>query len=366
MIFFLLLLGALVCSGYSSRSVDGEYGGTFRLELPEMAHFVVFNPARGFKVKTLWNRDDPQASQDSRWKVNGTHLEINGLRKNDSGIYMVRKKEREELYYKVLTVRVARRKYRLNYGERFNYSFDGLPSLSSCNIYFTKYVENVGQFEIVHQGRLLPGVDQLQCAGFNLLTPCEIEIQSIQKSCSGEFGVTDEYDEKAYTVRVDAHYSTLNLSLNSGERFSFTFDHLPSSNSCNIHFYGSGFKKTEIVHHGQLLSNLSHLECAGFKLLKPCGIEINSVHKSCRGLFYVIDEHDDKALFVILRVEPPLFDPLKVGLGTSAALLSVLGCCVKYCCCGGSSSDKNEPADENAEPAVGYKEVAVSSEEANA
>lgn len=95
-------------------------------------------------------------------------------------------------------------------------------------------------------------------------------------------------------------------TLNPGEKLSFTFD--LESKSCNIYFLPKSDHeqkdfKTEIVRQGRLQEGLDKLDCAGFELLKPCGILNEDLQMSCNGRIEVRDQNDDKALVVVLEME---------------------------------------------------------------
>lgn len=95
--------------------------------------------------------------------------------------------------------------------------------------------------------------------------------------------------------------TTRSYTRSPGESLNFTFDLEPKS--CNIYFFPVNDFKREIVHSGTLKWDLDDLDCAGFELLKPCGILNKVLTVSCSGRFEVSDRNGDKALVVELEME---------------------------------------------------------------
>ncbi|KAM4732237.1 uncharacterized protein FYW61_008044 [Anableps anableps] len=149
---------------------------------------------------------------------------------------------------------------------------------------------------------------------------------------------------------IEVIAKTKRIPRKSGQQLSITFNLQPDS--CNIYFIPEGESETEIVRHGQLLQDQSY--CAGFELLKPCGVLNKAVPKSCRGQFVVRDHNDDQALVVSVEVEASDFKTPAILASLGAFVCTLLSCCIKTCCLGKSSGKKEQPEPEAAdsEPAA--------------
>ena len=89
----------------------------------------------------------------------------------------------------------------------------------------------------------------------------------------------------------------------SGDRLSFALD--LEQDFCNINFipeidHEPG-KKIEVVREGRMQWGIDR--CAGFELLRPCGISNEDLQYSCKGYFEVRDQNGDEALQVTLEME---------------------------------------------------------------
>lgn len=81
-----------------------EYGSSFTMRLSRKANSLTFTPLLGSDVTILWKRDDPPASEDSRWKVTGSLFKIHSLTQKDSGTYIVRDKDQSSLTERTIRV----------------------------------------------------------------------------------------------------------------------------------------------------------------------------------------------------------------------------------------------------------------------
>ncbi|XP_070769568.1 uncharacterized protein [Enoplosus armatus] len=182
-------------------------------------------------------------------------------------------------------------------------------------------------------------------------------IFNVTQKDSGHYIMRDK-DQNALAVKIiEVTETTKTYSRSAGDSFNFTFYWL-EPNSCNIYFFPEDdhdMGETEIVRRGRLQPGVDYLDCAYFDLVKPCGISNKGIKTSCSGRFEVRDQNDNKALVVLLEVEPQHFDSSSIGIGVGIffAVLSCCGC-MRRCCCAKKKKDAPEAAD--AEPAVHYQE----------
>ncbi|XP_042349275.1 uncharacterized protein LOC121948078 isoform X2 [Plectropomus leopardus] len=341
----LLLLGVFVCIGFSHGNYQ-LYGRTHRLVLPIPTRSIEFTPMDGSGVTVVWKWGDSLFSKDKRREMGGIFYEIHNVTQRDSGRYVMRDRDLNELSTQTLEVKANTRTYERTPGERLRITFDLEPR--SCNIYFfPKSDHQESTIDIVREGQLQRGLDEYNCRGFDLLKPCGISNEDLQMSCSGRFEVRDGNSDTALEVSLEMRSTIRTYERKSGESINLTFD--LEEKACNIYFVpesDSEPRESEvvvIVRSGRMQWLLNDFICKGFKPLKPCGISNEDLQTSCNGRFVVRDLNGDKAFEVALEMESPAFEPSKLSIGIGIFLATLFCCCVKRCCCGGSS-DKEDGA----------------------
>ncbi|XP_030252214.1 uncharacterized protein LOC115568771 isoform X2 [Sparus aurata] len=167
------------------------------MRLSRKANSLTFTPLLGSDVTILWKRDDPPASEDSRWKVTGSLFKIHSLTQKDSGTYIVRDKDQSSLTERTIRVVAQKMSFRNDEGVSFGFDHDLEPS--SCNIYFIPEGDSV-KHQIVRHGRLRPIPD---CSGFDLFGFCGVSNTNPQESCSGHYEVRDSMGNEVLVVTVE-------------------------------------------------------------------------------------------------------------------------------------------------------------------
>ncbi|XP_041846961.1 uncharacterized protein LOC121643557 [Melanotaenia boesemani] len=204
-IILLPLFSACVSVGLSSDTFREEYGNKYKIRVLIWVHSIEFVPKYSTETSVLWKRDNPEASKDTRRKMEGYYYVIYNVTQKDSGRYILRNSDETTFSTKTVEVVANTRTISLMSGEQLAFSFDLEPN--SCNIYF--FPEFDHEIQIVRQGVLLLDSDQSGCVGFKLLKPCWISNKAAQMSCAGRFEVRD-HDDKALTVLLEMKPSKFN------------------------------------------------------------------------------------------------------------------------------------------------------------
>ncbi|XP_028272240.1 uncharacterized protein LOC114442672 [Parambassis ranga] len=130
--------------------------------------------------------------------------------------------------------------------------------------------------------------------------------------------------------------------------------------NCNIYFYP--VNRTELIAYRGRPQNLS--VCTGLTYKKPCEVSNAALEKSCEGRFEFRDQLDNRALVAYLKIEPLFYEKPSFGAGVAVAVLSVLGGCVKVCCCDKRTSKKKKTASPTAdEDPEAHNELSVFNDE---
>ncbi|XP_034398811.1 uncharacterized protein LOC117737179 [Cyclopterus lumpus] len=359
MILLLLLLGAFVCTGFLFDKDHGEYGATHHIRMSKTPDFVEFSPKYNSNVTTLWKRGDRVVIFDRKYIMTGAYFTIYRLTQKDSGRYIMRDTDLKELSSYTLEVTARTRASREKPGGSFRVTFNLEPN--SCNIYF--FPENVRQPRnlngIVRQGRLQGGLDELDCVGFGRLEPCGISNKALQMSCNGRYEIRDENNNTALVVSLEMEKITRTIEHKPGENFNFNLN--LEQKYCNIYFFPESDRQSRgsvinIVHQGRLEERLDELDCTGFYLLNPCGIANDDLQISCSGRYEIRDQNDNTASVVSLEMEQLPYEPSHIGIGFGVFLAPFFFCCVKFCCCGKSTSKEDRTETAAADPDAQYQE----------
>ncbi|XP_068570777.1 uncharacterized protein [Cebidichthys violaceus] len=354
----LLLLVAFVCMGLSHGSYEEKYyGETHYIRLLTKPDFVEFIPNDNSNVTILWKQGDRPVILDKKFKMTASYFTIYKVTQKDSGRYIMRDKDLKEISNYTLKVKaIAMGNYKKP-GDHFTFTYDLEPN--SCNIYFFPKSDKRKKNTIVRQGRLQGGLNESDCTGFQILQPCGISNKVHQMSCSGHYEIRDQNDNTASVVSLEMGQIQRYFGRKPGDRFNFTYDLEP--NSCNIYFIPESDDQPReltinIVHQGKLQGGLDEFDCTGFDLFRPCGISNKALQMSCNGSYEVRDQNGDPAIVVTLKMKPLPYEPSRIGIGVGASLLSLFGCCLKFCCCGKSKSKENGSETAAAEPDIQFQE----------
>ncbi|XP_056294999.1 uncharacterized protein LOC130209400 isoform X3 [Pseudoliparis swirei] len=357
MMILLLLLGAFVSTGFS-RGIDQEreYGENHRFWLRQKPEYIEFHPKYNSSVITLWKKGDRAIIFDKKYMMTGSYFMIYRLTQKDSGRYIMRDTDLNELSSSTLDVKVTPMYNRKSPGDRFHVTFNLNPN--SCNIYFFPRSGSQPRKlnEIVRQGMLQEG--ESDCLGFDLLMPCGILNKALQMSCSGRYEIRDQNNNTAFAVSLEVEKITNKNYRKAGEQFDFTLNQEPDS--CDIYFFPesqseSRYSMINIVHRGRLAQRSDDVDCTGFDLLKPCGISKVDLQISCAGRYEIKDQNNDTASVVSLEIKQLPYEPSHIGIGFGVFLSSLFCYCVKCCCCGKSSSKEDGSETAAADPDAQYQ-----------
>ncbi|XP_047441724.1 uncharacterized protein LOC125008494 isoform X2 [Mugil cephalus] len=182
-------------------------------------------------------------------------------------------------------------------------------------------------------------------------------MRNLTQRDGGEYMIKDKNQHIILHKTVEVNARNQDFTLLMGDTFQFSYD--LDSSACNIYFLKEN-EEYHIVRQGRQYHEM--YDCPGYEFIKPCGILSESVQMSCNGLFVVKDNNGDDILEVNLTVEfsASLFDGSYLGYGGVAAVVAVLGCCLKhFCCCKsskeGSSQSPAASASAAAEPSMHYQ-----------
>nr|XP_004545448.1 uncharacterized protein LOC101464566 [Maylandia zebra] len=218
MILLLLLVASLGVGLENVENYEVEYGNRFRMRVSRRVHFIELIPKNKSEGTILWERDEDQPKEGSRWKMTETLYTISSLAQKDSGRYIFKDNYGELMHAKIIDVKEVTKSYTLETNQVLNITFDLEPH--SCNIYF--FPGENSKTAIVLKGRLQHDLKQVDCVGFELLKPCGIVHKAIQKTCSGRFEVRDDNDDKALVVFLEMEepqFSQAYLGIGGGALF---------------------------------------------------------------------------------------------------------------------------------------------------
>ncbi|XP_074530092.1 uncharacterized protein LOC141793359 [Halichoeres trimaculatus] len=197
----LLLLCSLVSLGLSDDELN--YGQSYSIKLFRRAQTLEYAMYSESSWRTIWNRVDPLAIEDSRYEVTDSYFKIKSVTQRDSGIYKQRDRSRTYVRTDILVVEPYMRHELRSPGEHMSIEFDLEPD--SCNIYFISDAEY--EYEIVLQGNLVSRFDDT-CSGLEMSDQCGIRNDNLEMSCSGRFEIRDELNNKALVMILEMEYES--------------------------------------------------------------------------------------------------------------------------------------------------------------
>ncbi|XP_054453645.1 uncharacterized protein LOC129090140 [Anoplopoma fimbria] len=219
MIALLLLLGAFVSIGISDDSyTEKKYGEMHHIRLHRRPVLIEFSPKYNSNVTILWKKGDRPVIMDKKFTMIGSHFSIYKLTQEDSGRYIMRDKDLNELSTYTLEVKAIRKNFEGKPGDHFSFSYDLEPN--SCNIYFFQESDRQPiklKNEIVRQGRLQGGLDEFDCIGFDVKHPCGISNKALQMSCNGRYEIRDQNNNTALVASLEMNQIKMSFEREPGD-----------------------------------------------------------------------------------------------------------------------------------------------------